>query len=181
VRVCDRRFYPSESDLVCASFTDDTTGKSYPVWLSYTSSLLYELGDWYADRKLQPGSIFTVTPGPTPDEFIVSCAEELDELVALSEDRLKELNKVKRAASKGDWSVLQVMQHLAADHKKGAPFLGLWAEVNVVRRTTRRVVASNLASYHCFYQKPANSDAWVFDERKVTQGRKKTKRKYVRR
>ncbi len=181
VRVCDRRFYPSESDLVCATFTDDTTGKSYPVWLSYTTSLLYELGDWYADRKLQPGSIFTVTPGPTPDEFIVACTEELDELVALSEDRLKELNKVKRAASKGDWSVLQVMQHLAADHKKGAPFLTLWAEVNVVRRTTRRVVASNLASYHCFYQKPANSDAWVFDERKVTQGRKKTKRKYVRR
>ncbi len=181
VRVCDRRFYPSESDLVCATFTDGTTGKSYAVWLSYTTSLLYELGDWYADRKLQPGSIFTVTPGPTPDEFIVSCAEELDELVALSEDRIKELNKVKRAASKNSWSVLQIMQRLAADHKKGAPFLTLWAEVNVVRRTTRRVVASNLASYHCFYQKPANSDAWVFDERKVTQGRKKTKRKYVRR
>ena len=57
----------------------------------------------------------------------------------------------------------------------------LWAEVNVIRRTTRRVVASNLASYHAFYQRPPGSDVWIFDERKVTQGRKKTKRKYLRR
>jgi hypothetical protein len=57
----------------------------------------------------------------------------------------------------------------------------LWAEVNVVRRTARRVVASDLASYHCFYQRPPGSDVWVFDERKVSQGRKKTKRKYLRR
>ena len=57
----------------------------------------------------------------------------------------------------------------------------VWAEVNVVQRTTRRVVASNLASYHCFYQRPAGSDNWVFDERKLTQGRKKTKRKYLQR
>jgi hypothetical protein len=57
----------------------------------------------------------------------------------------------------------------------------VWAEVNVVRRTTRRIVASNLASYHCFFQRPAGSDHWVFDERKVSQGRKKTKRKYLRR
>ncbi len=74
-----------------------------------------------------------------------------------------------------------MMQRLLADHEKGTSFMGLWSEVNVVRRTTRRVVASNLASYHCFYQRPANSDMWVFDERKVSQGRKKTKRKYLRR
>ena len=181
VRVCDRRFYPSESDLVCATFVDKETGKSYPVWLSYTTSLLYELGDWYAARQIVPGSIFVVTPGSVPDEFGVSYLEEIDPYVALTEDRIKGINKVKRAASKGDWSVLQMMQRLLADHEKGAPFMTVWAEVNVIRRTTRRVVASNLASYHCFYQRPANSDVWVFDERKVTQGRKKTKRKYLRR
>ncbi|MCJ7822297.1 MAG: hypothetical protein MUQ26_04330, partial [Armatimonadetes bacterium] len=64
--------------------------------------------------------------------------------------------------------------------EKGMPFMAVWAGVNVIRRTTRRVVASNVASYHCFYQRPANSDVWVYDERKVSQGRKKTKRKYQR-
>ncbi len=181
VRVCDRRFYPSESDLVCASFIDKETSKVYPVWLSYTTSLLYELGDWYAARKLMPGAVFTVTPGSVPDEFVVSYEDEVDPYVALTDDRIKALTKVRREAAKNDSSVLQIMQRIVPDHEKGLPFMALWAEVNVVRRTTRRVVASNLASYHCFFQRPANSDIWVFDERKVTQGRKKTKRKYLRR
>jgi hypothetical protein len=89
--------------------------------------------------------------------------------------------KVKREALKDEWPVLKMMERLASDHKKGFAFMTLWAEVNVIRRTTRRVVASNLASYHSFFQRPPGSDVWIFDERKVTQGRKKTKRKYLRR
>jgi hypothetical protein len=181
VRVCDRRFYPPESDLVCARFVDAKTGKAYPVWLSYTTSLLYELGDWYAARGLTPGSVFVVTPGSVPDEFSVSYENEIDPLVGLSEERIKTLLKVRREALKDEWPVLRIMERVAADHKKGTPFMTLWAEVNVVRRTARRVVASDLASYHCFYQRPPGSDVWVFDERKVSQGRKKTKRKYLRR
>jgi len=180
VRVCDRRFYPSESDLVCATFVDKDTDKSYPVWLSYTTSLLYELGDWYKARKLMPGSIFVVTPGSVPDEFLVSVEEEGDPYAALTEERIKGIAKAKRSLGK-DASVLETMQRLLADHEKGTSFMNLWCEVNVIRRTNRRVVASNLASYHCFYQRPANSDVWIFDERKVSQGRKKTKRKYLRR
>ena len=186
VRVCDRRFYPSESDLVCANFIDKETGKSYPVWLSYTTSLLYELGDWYAARDLKPGSIFTVARGSVPDEFLVSYSEETDPDLALTDARIKDLRKVKREAAEEEWSVLLIMQRLAADHEKRpdlgpCSFMALWGEVNVVRRTTRRVVASNLASYHCFFQRPAGSENWVFDERKLSQGRKKTKRKYLQR
>jgi hypothetical protein len=185
VRVCDRRFYPSESDLVCATFTDQETGKAYPVWLSYSTSLLYELGDWYAARKLKPGAVFTISPGSLPDEFVVSYTEESDPHVSLTDSRIKELRKVKRQASKETWSVLDIMKRLVLDHEENedlgpCSFMALWAEVNVVRRTTRRIVASNLASYHCFFQRPAGSDNWVFDERKVSQGRKKTKRKYLR-
>ena len=181
VRVCDRRLYPSESDLLCATFVDKEKQKQYPVWLSYATSLLYGLEDWYAARKLRPGAVFTVTPGSMPDEFVVSYEDEVDEMAAISDERLKALNKLRRAAAKEEFSVLDIMQQALAGCEKGLPFMTLWAEVNVVRRTPRRVVASNLASYHCFYQKPANSDMWVFDERKVTQGRKKTKRKFVRR
>jgi DNA-directed RNA polymerase delta subunit len=180
VRVCDRRFYPSESDLVCATFLDRETNKSYPVWLSYTTSLLYELGDWYKARKLLPGAVFVVSPGSVPDEFTVSYRDEVDAQVALTDQRIRQIGKARRELPK-DASVLEIMQRLLKDHEKGASFMSLWAEVNVIRRTTRRVVASNLASYHSFYQRPANSDIWVFDERKVSQGRKKTKRKYLRR
>lgn len=181
VRVSDRRFYPSESDLVCATFVDKETGKSYPVWISYTTSLVYGLENWYEARKLTPGAVFVLTPGAVPDQFNISFTDDMDPLVTLSEERLKELTKVKRESAKENWSVLKTMERLASDHKKGMPFMTLWAEVNVVRRTIRRVIASNLASYHCFYQRPPGSDVWVFDERKITQGRKKTKRKYLRR
>jgi hypothetical protein len=36
-----------------------------------------------------------------------------------------------------------------------------------------------LSSYYAFYQKP-NTALWMFDEKKVDQGFKKAKRKYVR-
>lgn len=180
VRVSDRRFFPSESDLVCATFLDRETNKSYPVWLSYTTSLLYEIGDWYTDRKLLPGAIFAITPGSMPDEFYLSYQDDdVDPLTALTEERIKELSKSKRNLS-NDATVFEIMQRVMAGHEKGCSFMTVWAEVNAIRRTTRRVVASNLASYHCFFQKPANSDTWLFDERKVSQGRKKTKRKYLR-
>jgi len=180
VRVSDRRFYPSESDLVCATFVDKETNKAYPIWLSYTTSLLYEFGDWYAARELMPGAIFSVTPGSVPDEFFLSYQGDTDPYVALTDKRIRELNRIRRE-SDSDTSVFEIMQKAMSGHEKGCSFMTVWGEVNVVRRTIRRVVASNLASYHCFFQRPANSDVWVYDERKVSQGRKKTKRKYLRR
>ncbi len=180
VRVCDRRFFPSESNLICATLVDKETEKRYPVWLSYTSSLLWEIGDWYQARDLTPGAVITIVPGETPDEYVISHDGEMDPYVTIDEDRLKVLTKLHREAAKKKLSVFEIMQRVLADYENGIPFMKLWAEVNVVRRTRRRVVASNLASYHCFSQRPANSDIWVFDERKVTQGRKKTKRRFVR-
>jgi DNA-directed RNA polymerase delta subunit len=181
VRVADRRFYPSESDLICAAFVDKETGKSYPVWLSYTTSLLYEFDAWYSDRGLTPGSIFSVTHGSGPDEFLLSYGEEQDPYCTLTEDRVKQLTKLEREAKKADWSVFRIMQAVFAAHETPIPFMRVWAEVNAVRRTTRRVVASDLSSYHAFTQRPAGADLWLFDERKITQGRKKTKRRFVRR
>jgi DNA-directed RNA polymerase delta subunit len=180
VRVADRRFYPSESDLVCATFLDKETNKTYPIWLSYTTSLLYEFGDWYAERELLPGAIFAVTPGSVPDEFYLSYRSDVDPYVALTQERIKALTKIRRGVS-AETSVFEIMQQTMAGHEKGCSFMTVWSDVNVIRRTTRRVVASNLASYHCFFQRPANSDMWVYDGRKVSQGRKKTKRKYLRR
>ncbi len=181
VRVADRRFYPSESDLICAAFIDHETSKSYPVWLSYTTSLLYELDAWYNERGLQPGSVFAVTHGAAPDEFVVSYTDELDPHVSLTPERIAQLVKIQKQAQQGRWSVFRIMQEVSAAHPEGVPFMRVWAEVNVVRRTTRRVVASDLSSYHAFIQRPSGADHWVFDERKITQGRKKTKRRFIRR
>ena len=69
--------------------------------------------------------------------------------------------------------------------RPGDPKMPIVYDVDCIRDgksfTTRRVVASNLSSYHCFVQRPSGGDTWVFDERKVSQGRKKAKRRYARR
>jgi hypothetical protein len=44
--------------------------------------------------------------------------------------------------------VYEIMCHVLSGHQDGAHFLTVWTEVNVVRRTPKRVVASNLSSYH---------------------------------
>ncbi len=94
---------------------------------------------------------------------------------------MKQLDAIRKEATKGKWSVFRLMQEVFAAHEGGIPFMTIWAEVNVVRRTTRRVVASDLSSYHAFTQRPTGSDLWFFDERKVSQGRKKTKKRFIRR
>ena len=54
--------------------------------------------------------------------------------------------------------------------------LTLHTEVNIVRRATRRLVASILSEYHCFLQR---GGAWVYDAKKREQGFDKSKRKYL--
>ncbi len=71
------------------------------------------------------------------------------------------------------------MRRLMPYHRKGVPYVTLFTEVNLVRRTNRRLVASILSSYYAFYQR-AKAALWYFDEKKVDQGFKKAKRKYVR-
>ena len=178
LRTCDRRFFPTEHDPVCVTLAT-TAGKSFPVWVSHSAALLYDLAPWYKEDELVPGSVFIVRVTPEPDCYSLIHEGEVDPLIAISPERLKELEKLSKEAAKENWSVFQILSRLMSDYRKGLHFLNLWSEVSVVRRTTRRVVASDLTSYHCFFQRPAGSDTWLYDERKVGQGRKKTKKKYI--
>ena len=68
--------------------------------------------------------------------------------------------------------IKEIMEH----YRKGIEFVTLLTEVNIVRRVTRRMVASILSEYHCFFQR---SGAWVYDAKKLSQGFDKSKRKYL--
>ena len=76
-------------------------------------------------------------------------------------------------------STLDVLIEVMSHWPKGADFLTLLAEVNVVRRTTRRLLASLLSSYQCFYQR-SGSPVWHFDGKKIELGFDKAKRKFVK-
>jgi len=179
IREADRDFFPPETQLVYAAMHPET-GKPFHAWVNQFSTLVYDMEKWYKSAKLTPGAIISITHGELPDQYNLKVEPEPDPLIGLTVDRIKQLEALRDEANETPWSVFEIMCRLMADHSKGLHFMTLWAEVNVVRRTPRRVVASNLSSYHCFYARPAGSDTWVFDERKVEQGRKKAKRKFIR-
>jgi hypothetical protein len=76
-------------------------------------------------------------------------------------------------------STLDLLIEAMSHWPKGADYLTLLAEVNVVRRSSRRLIASLLSSYLCFYQR-SGSPVWHFDAKKVEQGFDKTKKKFIK-
>jgi hypothetical protein len=179
IREADRDFFPPETQLVYA-IMQPPRGKEFAAWVNQFSTLIYDLEKWYKSGKLLPGAIIAITRADQPDHYNLVVEEEPDALLELDAARIKHLESLRPEANKTPWSVFDIMCRLMPDHAKGLHFMKLWAEVNVVRRTPRRIVASNLSAYHCFYARPSGSDIWVFDERKVEQGRKKAKRKFIR-
>ena len=180
VRKLDRKFWPGMGDAVLAYFTDDQN-KKLECWVNLNDGLVFDFGKWYQQRGLGVGSVIEMKQTEQPDQYQLNAASQRDAKLTLDDSRVEHIEKLAKELSEGDLSVFDIMCRLLADHRKGLHFFTLWQEVNIVRRTTRRVVASNLSSYHCFYERPARSGIWLYDERKVTQGRKKAKKKYMKR
>jgi hypothetical protein len=89
-------------------------------------------------------------------------------------DELREI-----ASRTEESSTFEVVREVMTHWPKGTDFLTLLWEVNVVRRTSRRLLASLLSSYVCFYQR-SGSPVWHYDHKKVEQGFDKTKKKFVK-
>ena len=90
--------------------------------------------------------------------------------------RMEELRELASRAE--DISTFEVIREVMVHWPKGADFLTLLWEVNVVRRTSRRMLASLLSSYLCFYQR-SGSPVWHYDHKKVEQGFDKSKKKFI--
>lgn len=177
LREMDRGLFPADTQIMYVNLREPD-GKRFPVWINQFNTLVYDLAKFYSAHKAIPGSIATVSRTDQLDEYTIELAAQPDPLLQIETERIQELEDMRQPAADAPWSVFEVICNLMPYHKKGAHFLTLWHEVNVVRRTSRRVVASILSSYHCFYQRPPGSPVWHFDERKVEQGKKKAKRKF---
>ncbi|MHB9131362.1 MAG: hypothetical protein ACYDBB_09770 [Armatimonadota bacterium] len=177
LRQADMSFFPTDTPLACVTMHGDKVG-TFQIWINNEELLIHGLGDWYTANDIPVGAVLTVRRGDEPDDYRIAWNGETDDLIALSEDRVNRLFDLRDQAEAQNWSVYEIMRNALGDHTEGIHFLTLWAEINVVRRTPKRVVASNLSSYHCFVQ-VSGTEHWRLDERKVEQGRKKTKKKFV--
>ena len=179
VREMDRNLFPPESPLAHATMKPDE-GDPFKAWVHQFTTLIYDLVPWYERVGAKPGTVVILKPAQEDDEYVISAAERLDPVLSIEDEEIQLLESMRAEAERVPWSVFEIMRRITEQHRRGISFLRLWARVNVVRRTSRRAVASNLSAYHCFYARPAGSDSWFFDERKLEQGAKKAKRKFAR-
>jgi hypothetical protein len=155
----------------------DPNGREQQVWLNQDTRLAYDLVDWWYEQPIESGAVFTLTKTHRPNVFEFAWLDQPDPVIYISSQRMEELRNMGLEAEAK--STLQVLIDVMAHWPKGADYLTLLAEVNVVRRSTRRLVASLLSSYQCFYQR-SGSPVWHFDPKKVDLGFDKTKKKFIK-
>jgi hypothetical protein len=152
-------------------------GQEMQVWMNTKARLLFNLFEWWLEQPVESGAVFSLTKTKRPNVFEFAWEEQTDPVVYISTQRMEELRDI--AGNMADNSTFDVLQEVMKHWPKGADFLTILWEINVVRRTSRRLLASLLSSYVCFYQR-SGSPVWHYDHKKVEQGFDKGKRKFVK-
>lgn len=155
----------------------DGSGRELQVWVNQSARLVYNLFDWWYEQPIESGAVFTLTKTSRANVLDFAWLDQPDPVVYISTQRMEELRRI-GSESEGK-STLDLLVEVMAHWPKGADYLTILAEVNVVRRSSRRLVASLLSSYQCFYQR-SGSPVWHFDPKKVELGFDKTKRKFIK-
>lgn len=154
----------------------DKDGRQLQVWANMEARLLFGLIDWFFEQPIESGAVFSLTRTTRANVFEFEWLDQTDPVVFITNQRMEELREIQSRSEA--MSTYEVVREVMTHWPKGADFLTLLWEVNVVRRVKRRLVASLLSSYACFYQR-SGSPVWHYDAKKVEQGFDKTKRKFI--
>lgn len=168
-------FFPAEPAILETDFSLPGNQKAQ-VWVNNETRLLYGLLDWFQSIPIDSGATFTLER-KAGDRYYVNYNEESEPTMFISRNRINELLALQERADTEELTTYDIMREIMEHYRKGIEFITLLTEVNVVRRTTRRMVASVLSEYHCFTQR---GGAWVFDAKKLVQGFDKSKRKFIK-
>lgn len=176
LRRMDEEFFGVQGAFTRLGISTDS-GESLEVWASRDSGLLYGLNEWCAPRTPASGGVLVFAHDG--QNFRVK-VDEPDELTFIDERRARELEAMRESAKY--MSLYELLQNIIRDHP-GMELPQLWAQVNMVRRTSKRLMCSVLSGYHCFYFKQRGPEqfVWRFDSEKLDQGFKRNKRKAIRR
>ncbi len=180
IRQADGDFFGGLTGLAECVLRYPQGGATYSVWANFGLGLIYGLDDFYARFCPPSGAVLRLAPTALSGEYLLSFDGETDEDVFLTDEDLARLLAIGEEAAAKEMSVYDIMAQVLGAHPAGASFERIVTEVNVVRRTRRRLVASVLSLYHCFYQRGKSKDQWQYDARKAEQGRRKAKRKFMR-
>lgn len=151
-------------------------GQELQVWLNHDCRLLFNLFDWWLDQPIESGAVFQLTKTKKANVFDFEWLDQTDPIVYISNQRMETLREI--AGRADELSTFDILREVMTNWSKGADFLTILWEVNVVRHTSRRMLASLLSGYSCFYQR-SGSPVWHYDHKKVEQGFDKNKKKFI--
>lgn len=173
-------FFPDDAPVVEVTLREED-GTAHDVIINNESRLAFNFFSLYEKIEADSGGCFRIQTTARPYEFRVEVLEETDPQVYLSSERYAELLSTREQAEEsGDVATFDIVCELLEEYTKGLDFVQLLTEVNIVRRVTRRKLASILSNYFCFVQK-AGTGQWRFDAKKRDMGTDRTKRKYLKR
>ncbi len=165
IRSIDRELFGGDAPLTMLLMRHGEAGV-FPAWLNRELWLLFGLSRWY-QRDLPPsGAVFTVARGDAPDTYTLAWDGKVEEELAPGEERMAQLERKRERVSHRPISVFDLMVELLSERPDGLSFNALWAEMNVVRATTRWQIASLLAYYPCFTE---SDGAWTVDTDRVRE------------
>jgi hypothetical protein len=170
-----RGFFPAEPNIVEVTLRD-VEGVAYSVYVDYNVQLVYGLFDVYAEIAADSGAVFTLEKTDDPAEFKFVFGNETDKDVYVSADRFAVLTDYRAEVEGGPVSTYDIVRTILEHYHKGASFLTLLTEVNIVRRTPRRLLASILSGYTAFSER---ANRWTFDSKKEPEGFDKKKVEFI--
>ena len=176
IRGVDRAFFGMDEPFVQFQFHDAEDDETLQVWAARAIGIVYEMGQWF-DENLPPSG-GTIKFERTEKGIEISVDRPNAETF-MTPRRLHELEDLRKPAAK--MSLFELLSRLVEDHPAGMTLPALWAEVNVVRRTSKRLMASVLSSYGVFSCKPGRNKetVWLYD--KNGGGFREEKRAFIRR
>ncbi|MCS6923185.1 MAG: hypothetical protein NZM10_02285 [Fimbriimonadales bacterium] len=168
-------FLPDEPPLQQLTFIDEND-QPYEVWLNHETRLIYGLFDKFAELEPISGAIFILERTEQPDVFRFRYTGEVDPLLAISASRYERLLNLQAQAD--TLSTYHLLIELMRDHPRGADFLTLHNELNIIRRTRRERTASILSAYPCF-ELHRGSPVWHLKEDDIGKPITKKARSYL--
>jgi hypothetical protein len=155
----------------------DPQGEELQIWINHKARLMFNLFDWWLDQPVESGAVFSLSKTPRPNVFEFRWMDQPDPVVYISNQRMEGLREI--ASEAEELTTFEILCKVMEHWPKGTDFLTLLWEINVVRRTSRRLLASLLSSYVCFYQR-SGSPVWHYDHKKVEAGFDKSKKKFIK-
>ena len=176
IRGVDRAFFGMGEPFVQFKFHDAEDDETLDVWAARAIGIIYEMGQWF-DENLPPSG--GTMKFERTEKGIEISVDRPNAETFMTPRRLHELEDLRKPAAK--MSLFELLSRLVEDHPAGMTLPALWAEVNVVRRTSKRLMASVLSSYGVFSCKQGRSKDMVWSYDKNGGGFREEKREFVRR